>query len=78
MDQTLHENVTPKGSGNEEERIMIVLNKNSDSCALDLARFGDARQGVDIVRGGICDLTSPSNSGPAQHSCWKSTDAILP
>lgn len=51
-----------------EERIMVVLNKNSDPYALDLARFeevlGDARQGADIIRGETYDLTSPIELTP--------------
>ena len=51
-----------------EERIMVVLNKNSDPYALDLARFeevlGAARQGADIIRGETYDLTSPIELTP--------------
>lgn len=52
----------------DEELIMVVLNKNSDPYALDLARFeevlGDARQGADIIRGETYDLTSPIELRP--------------
>lgn len=52
----------------DEERVMVVLNKNSDPYALDLARFGevlgDARQGADIIRGETYDLTSPIELRP--------------
>ena len=45
------------------ERVMVVLNKNTDSYALDTARFeevlGDAQTGVDVIRGESYDLTSP-------------------
>ena len=51
-----------------EERIMVVLNKNSDPYALDPARFeevlGAARQGADIIRGETYDLTSPIELTP--------------
>ena len=45
------------------ERVMVVLNKNTDPYALDTARFeevlGDAQTGVDVIRGESYDLTSP-------------------
>ncbi len=51
-----------------DERVMVVLNKNEDVYALDTARFeevlGDARSGVDIIRGATHDLTSPINLTP--------------
>ncbi len=50
------------------ERVMVVLNKNSDSYALDTLRFeevlGEARSGVDVIRGGTYDLTSPLHLTP--------------
>lgn len=52
----------------DSERVMVVLNKNADPYALDTARFeevlGDARSGVDIIRGGTYDLTSAINLAP--------------
>ena len=52
----------------DDERVMVVLNKNRDPHALDTGRFGevlgDARTGVDVIRGGVYDLTSAIDLAP--------------
>ena len=46
----------------DDERVMVVLNKNNDPHTLGTERFeevlGNARSGVDIIRGATYDLTS--------------------
>ena len=50
------------------ERIMVILNKNTGPYALDTTRFaevlGTATNGIDIIRGGAYDLTSPLQLTP--------------
>ena len=46
----------------DEEKVMVVLNKNTEPHTLVLERFGevlgDAVRGVDVIRGGTYDLAS--------------------
>lgn len=52
----------------EDEKVMVVLNKNTDPHTLELERFaevlGDAGSGVDVIRGGEFDLTSAIELAP--------------
>ena len=46
----------------DEEKVMVILNKNTEPYSLAMERFGevlgDAGSGVDVIRGGAYDLTS--------------------
>ena len=52
----------------EDDLIMVALNKNRGPRSLDLARFrealGDARSGMDMIRGDAFDLTRPIGLRP--------------
>ena len=52
----------------DDEKVMVVLNKNADPYTLATERFrevlGDASSGVDVVHGGTFDLTSSINLVP--------------
>ena len=51
-----------------DDVVMVVLNKNTDPRMLDPTRFaealGDARRGVDVIRGKTYDLTAPIPLAP--------------
>ncbi|MCZ0954174.1 MAG: cyclomaltodextrinase C-terminal domain-containing protein, partial [Rhodospirillaceae bacterium] len=52
----------------DDEKVMVVLNKNTEPHTLALERFeevlGDAVRGVDVIRGGTYDLTSAIELAP--------------
>ena len=52
----------------DDEKVMVVLNKNVDPYTLATERFrevlGDAGSGVDVIRGGTFDLASSIDLDP--------------
>ena len=52
----------------DDEKVMVVLNKNTEPHTLVLERFeevlGDSTSGVDVIRGGAYDLTSAIDLAP--------------
>ena len=52
----------------EDDVVMVVLNKNTEPGTLDPSRFaealGDAKRGVDVIRGKTYDLTAPIPLAP--------------
>ncbi len=56
--------------GQEQEQVMVVINKNKTASALDLNRFGRLLQGrkngVDVISGKKVDLTKPLTLAPLE------------